>query len=539
MSKVLNNPIISGYYPDPSICRVGDDFYLVNSSFELWPGLPVFHSKDLIHWEQIANAVGPENDFHVERNCGVGGLMAPTLRYSNGKFYIINANFADKGNYIITADNPRGPWSSIHWLEDVPGIDASIFFDNDGKCYIIGTGNVWDNGTGEKERGIWLAEYDIEKFKLIGEPVCIYNSALRGGASPEAPHIYKKGEYYYLLTAEGGTEHYHAVMVARSKELFGFYEGNPANPVLTHRQMGFDVDIANVGHVDLVELEDGSWYAVMLASRLIDGNHKNLGRETFICPVTWERDWPVFSAKSGRLDWEYPAPNLKEEIYAKENAFDDFDNNKLPLYWTFWGKPQKGMYSIEDSSLILKCIAQGLGDELNTMKMDGVRHENWHSAFIARRQCSPYARITTKMNFWPQESESAGIAIVQAMNHQVHVERAISDGRQVLRTVLVTAEYNCPPYFPGFECSTKKQILESVECDAKDIVLQVELNRQKWSIKYGADTTNLKELATVDGRLINPEKVGCMCGTMLGMFASGNGTDVDNSAKFDWFLMEQ
>ena len=361
MSKVLNNPIISGYYPDPSICRVGDDFYLVNSSFELWPGLPVFHSKDLIHWEQIANAVGPENDFHVERNCGVGGLMAPTLRYSNGKFYIINANFADKGNDIITADNPRGPWSSIHWLEDVPGIDASIFFDNDGKCYIIGTGNVWDNGTGEKERGIWLAEYDIEKFKLIGEPVCIYNSALRGGASPEAPHIYKKGEYYYLLTAEGGTEHYHAVMVARSKELFGFYEGNPANPVLTHRQMGFDVDIANVGHADLVELEDGSWYAVMLASRLIDGNHKNLGRETFICPVTWERDWPVFSAKSGRLDWEYPAPNLKEEIYAKENAFDDFDNNKLPLYWTFWGKPQKDMYSIEDSSLILKCIAQGLG----------------------------------------------------------------------------------------------------------------------------------------------------------------------------------
>ena len=539
MSKVLRNPIIPGYYPDPSICRVGDDFYLVNSSFELWPGLPVFHSKDLIHWEQIANAVGPENDFHMERNCGVGGLMAPTLRYSNGKFYIINANFADKGNYIITADNPRGPWSSIHWLDDVPGIDASIFFDNDGKCYIIGTGNVWDNGTGEKERGIWLAEYDIEKFKLIGEPVCIYNSALRGGASPEAPHIYKKGEYYYLLTAEGGTEHYHAVMVARSKELFGFYEGNPANPVLTHRQMGFDVDIANVGHADLVELEDGSWYAVMLASRLIDGNHKNLGRETFICPVTWERDWPVFSAKSGRVDCEYPAPKLKEEVCAKENAFDDFDDNTLPLYWTFWGKPGKNMYSIEDSNLILKCISQGLADELNPMRMDGVRHDDWHAAYVARRQRSPYARITAKMNFWPKESESAGIGIVQAMNHQVHIERAVSDGKQVLRVVLVTADYNCPPYFPGFDGHTKKEIVSSVECEEKDIILQVELNRQRWSVKYGKDSANLNELTVVDGSLINPEKVGCMCGTMLGMFATGNGTNVNNEAKFDWFLIEQ
>ena len=220
MANKLKNPIIPGFYPDPSICRVGDDFYLAVSSFELCPGVPVFHSKDLANWELISHAVTPANGFHVEANCGVGGVMAPTIRYWKGTYYIINANFSDKGNYIVTAADPHGPWSDPHWMDDVPGIDASIFFDTDDKCYVIGTGDVWENEGGRMERGIWIAEYDIENFKVISEPFTIFNSALRGGASPEAPHLYHIGEYYYLIYAEGGTEHYHAVMSARSRELF-------------------------------------------------------------------------------------------------------------------------------------------------------------------------------------------------------------------------------------------------------------------------------------------------------------------------------
>ena len=279
MNKLVN-PIIEGFYPDPTICRVGDDYYIACSSFELVPGLPIFHSKDLAHWEQICYAMTEENGLHMEKNGMVGGIMAPTLRYHKGTFYIMNTNFCDRGNYIITATDPAGPWSEPHWLDDVPGIDASFFFDHDGQCYVMGTGDVWDNGAGQKERGIWLAKFDIENFRMAGEPVTIFNSALRGAAAPEAPHIYHIGSYYYLVIAEGGTEHYHSVVVARSKELFGFYEGNPANPVMTHRHMGFKAPIINVGHADLVELPDGSWYAVMLASRLIDGTGKNLGRET-------------------------------------------------------------------------------------------------------------------------------------------------------------------------------------------------------------------------------------------------------------------
>ncbi len=182
-----------------------------------------------------------------------GGLMAPTIRYYNGVFYIINANFSHKGNYIITAKRPEGPWSEPVWLEEVPGIDASLFIDDNGEAYVIGTGMYVDDGCGNKEKRIWIAHFDLDTFKLISKPVSIFNSAMRVSVSPEAPHIYHVGEYYYLVIAEGGTEHYHSVIVARSKTVSGWYESCPANPVFTHRHMGLRCPITNVGHADLVE----------------------------------------------------------------------------------------------------------------------------------------------------------------------------------------------------------------------------------------------------------------------------------------------
>lgn len=536
MKEKLQNPIIPGFYPDPTICRVGKDFYLACSSFEMFPGIPIFHSEDLVHWEQIGNAMTAENHFHMERNSGVGGLMAPTLRYHNGTFYILNANFADKGNYIVTAKDPAGPWSDPHWLTDIPGIDASLFFDNDGKTYVMGTGDCWDNGTGVMERGIWVAEYDIENFRRISEPVTIFNSALRGGSAPEAPHIYHIGDWYYLIIAEGGTEHYHAVMVARSRKITDFFEGNPANPVMTHRHMGYGCPITNVGHADLVELEDGSWYAVMLGSRLIDGKYKNLGRETFICPVVWERDWPLFSPETGKVELTYDAPESLEQVaYGKAPATDEFEDDKLPLYMVTWGTPGSEYYKIEDSCLKIKCIPQILEKELEPMKMDGVLSDDKYAAFIARRQCAVNASVTAKMHFYPQGRESAGITAVQAMNHQLHIERAAEEGRQVIRVILVTAEYNKPPYFPGFESKTSTKVLECAQWDAEDIVLKLNMKGEDFTVYYGESEDQLKELCKVDGALINPEKVGCMCGTLLGMYATGNGTDCDNCAAFDWF----
>lgn len=539
MTHKITNPIIPGFYPDPSICRVGEDYYLACSSFELNPGVPVFHSRDLAHWEQISYAVTMENGLHVEKNSMVGGVMAPTIRYHEGTFYIINANFCDKGNYIVTAKDPAGPWSEPHWLTDVPGIDASIFFDHDGQCYVLGTGNVWDNGAGQMERGIWLAKYDIEHFKMAGEPVTIWNSALRVGASPESPHLYHIGEYYYLMIAEGGTEHYHAVMVARSRELFGFYEGNPANPVMTHRHMGFTCPIINVGHADLVELPDGSWYAVMLASRLISGECKNLGRETFLCPVVWEREWPLFSPETGKVEWEYDAPEcLPWTEYPEEPSFDDFDEESPAMYWNTWGTPYEKFYEIRDSVLSLRCIRQTLCDDLEPMGF-GQELKNDHVAsFIARRQRQPYTKITCSMNFAPAGQESAGLAVVQAMNHQYHLERALEDGVSVVRLILVTAEYDRPPYFPGFTSTTNCTVVASAPWEKDGIILQIEMDQEEFTIRYGEDPEKLQILCIADGKRINPEKVGCMAGTMIGMFASGNGKDSDHCADFEWFEMK-
>lgn len=538
--EMIRNPILPGYYPDPSICRVGKDFYLVCSSFEMVPGLPIFHSRDLVHWEQIGNAMTQDNGFYMERSSGVGGLMAPTLRYHNGTFYILNANFADQGNFIITAKDPKGTWSCPHWLRDVPGIDASLFFDTDGKAYVMGTGNVWDNGTGVKERGIWIAEYDIERYCCLTEPVTIFNSALRGAASPEAPHIYHVGDWYYLVIAEGGTEHYHAVMVARSKTVMGFYQGNPANPVMTHRHMGFACPITNVGHADLVELEDGSWYAVLLGSRLIQGRYKNLGRETFLCPVVWEREWPLFSPQTGKVEWQYPAPeSLEQEVYEAPPERDHFDEERLPLHLVQWGTPNREIFKIEDSNLKISCIPQTLDEELEPMGPAEKKREGSYAPFVARRQCAVHVAISTAMKFLPKGAETAGIGVVQAMNHQLHVERALEQGNQVVRAVLVTAEYNHPPYFPGFVSETHRRILKSVPWEKEEIVLKVEMNEETFTVSYGDSEQCLQSFCVVDGAQINPEKVGCMCGTLVGIYATGNHTKSENAAWFDWMRYQE
>lgn len=533
--SMIHNPVISGFYPDPTAIRVGEDFYLACSSFELVPGLPIFHSRDLAHWEQIGNAMTPENGLRMEKNSMGGGLMAPTLRYHNGTFYIINTNFSDKGNYIITAKDPAGPWSEPHFLDDVPGIDASLFFDEDGKTYVIGTGNVWDNGTGVMERGIWLAEYDVEAFRMKGEPVTIFNSALRVGASPESPHIYKRGDYYYLIIAEGGTEHYHAVMAARSKDLFGFYEGCPANPVLTHRHLGFRAPIINIGHADLVDLPDGSWCAFMLGSRLIDGEYKNLGRETFYCPVVWERDWPFFATETGKVEESYPIPSCLQECpLPKRPAREDFEGEKLPMDFVFWGEPQEGMWKIENSALTLSCLSSSLWDDLRpfTMGVDPVTA--YTPAFAAMRQTAVSQRFLAKMCFVPQEGEEAGLAIVQAMNHQIHLARTCKEGRGLLLARLVTSDFPGPQYLPGFTSTTHEEILLCLPCEEEEIILGFAIEGETVRLLAGPTEAEVKEVGLADAGKINPEKVGCMTGTVVGMFASGK-QEKRGSASFDWF----
>lgn len=529
--KQLRNPILPGFYPDPSICRVGDDFYLVCSSFELCPGIPLFHSRDLAHWEQLCYVMTPENGFHVAKNCGSGGVMAPTIRYRNGIYYIINCNFSDRGNFIVTATDPAGPWSAPHWLDDVPGIDASIFFDDDGQCYVVGTADIWPDGRGGLRQGLWAAKYDIERFRMAGEPVALWGGALSDVHAPEAPHLYHIGEWYYLLIAEGGTEYYHAVTVARSRSPLGPYEGYKGNPVLTMRHLGRRAAIQNAGHADLVELPDGSWYAVFLASRVIGGVSKNLGRESYIVPVRWEDGWPLLAPDTGKVEWEYPFPeSLPWTPLPEKTIRDGFSGEKLGLDWSFWGTPYEKFWTLSEDGLRIRCMKQSLTDPLRQASFEPDDSKEYFAPFVARRRLQPHCRFACRMRFAPGEGESAGIAVMQAMNHQLHLERT----QDALRLLLFTADYELPPYIPGFTSVTNRRVIAEAPWNDEEIVLEMELNENDYCFRFGPDEQHLTELACVDGALINPEKVGCMVGEVLGLYASANGSASENSAVFAW-----
>ena len=294
------NPIMPGFYPDPSICAVGEDYYLVNSSFAYFPGLPLMHSKDLVHFEQIGNVLDRPSQLPLENAGHSQGLFAPTIRYHEGTFYVICTNVSHGGNFVVTATNPEGPWSEPHYLEGADGIDPSLFFDEDGKCYYIGT---HPNPDGVKYNGDWfiyIQEVDTVNWKMVGDKYNVWNGALKGVHWPEGPHLYKIGEYYYILHAEGGTGPEHAVSVARSKEVFGPYENNFCNPILTHRHLGQQYPIKYVGHADLIQTPKGEWFLTMLAVRPKEC-YTTMGRETFLAKVTWENDWPVVNPGVGIL----------------------------------------------------------------------------------------------------------------------------------------------------------------------------------------------------------------------------------------------
>ena len=539
MPDELRNPILPGYYPDPSICRVGQDFYLIASSFMLYPGVPIFHSTDLVHWEQIGNVLDRPSQLHLTGTPLAGGIMAPTIRYHDGVFYIINTNFSAKGNFLVTATDPRGPWSDPIWLPDVEGIDPSLFFDDDGRCYVSGTHRLKKEDGSTGAQVIWMAEIDLATMKLCSDPVDIWGGALVNAPYPEAPHLYKKDGWYYLVIAEGGTEHFHAVTVARSHSLNTWFEGYKGNPVLTHRHLGKNFPIGNPGHVDLVETPTGEWYAVLLASRLIGGYHKNLGRETYIVPVTWEDDWPVLSPGTGKVEWSYPAPELPVSPVKFKPAREDFNHSKLGMDFIFLGTPYEDFWQIENGWLNMKLLPREMSPEQSRISFGRSEPDPTipSLAFIGKRQTHLSYRVGTRLRFTAEKiNEVAGLAIVQASNHQLRLERTLDDGRQIVSLVQVTTEFDRLPFSPDFKSKTNAEVMAAADCPWPEAVLEIRQRLQDIEFWYGPDENSLRLLiGEVDGRVINPEKVGGMIGTCIGMFATANKAISDNQAAFDWF----
>lgn len=515
MSKV-KNPILSGFYPDPSICRVKDTYYIVNSTFAYFPGVPIFASKDLCHFRQIGNILDRPSQLPLGNDGMSRGIFAPTIRYYDGVFYMITTNVSFGGNFIVTATDPAGPWSEPHYLKGAEGIDPSIFFDEDGKCYYIGTR---PNPEGVRYNGDWyiyIQELDIKNFCLVGDYKLAWKGAMRDAEWPEGPHLYKKDGWYYIMHAEGGTGPSHAVCVARSKEIFGSYVGNFDNPILTHRHLGKSYPIRYVGHADLVDTPEGDWYMVMLASRPCEG-YSGLGRETFLAKVTWENGWPVVNEGEGRLT-DILNVDLSEEDALPEQDFYTFHNRALDPHFVTVRNPKPDMYSLEriPGKLALKTAAEVITAP-TTASYLGVRQKSYN--YMAE----------TRMEFAPGVGEEAGIVILQSEMASLRFVVMEENGKILLRVVKFGESPN----------RVDSVIAEITLPQAKiAITLKIMQRGQKLSFWYALQNEGFAKLpAEADARFLSTEMAGGFVGNTIGMYASANHRDSGNYALFDYFAV--
>lgn len=363
------NPIIKGFNPDPSICRVGEDFYLVTSTFEFFPGVPIYHSKNLVNWELINYCLTTDSQLPLEGARSSDGIYAPTIRYYDGTFFMTTTNVSTGGHFIVHTKDIYGEWSEPHYV-DQGGIDPSLFWDDDGTCYFV------SNGLDENDRvSIFLCTLDPYTGKKQTETTLISYGC--GGRYPEAPHIYKINGYYYLMLAEGGTEYGHMETMGRAKNIYGPYEPCPHNPILSHRDAPGPIQAT--GHADIVEDQNGNWWMVCLAIRPIKGMQlHHLGRESFLAPLTWdENGWPVVG-NNGKIDFEMDGPLPGPTPKAVRSDFcDSFDKDTLDLRWSFVRNPRRENYVLENGRLILKGGQDTLSTPMGHPTMIALRQEEF------------------------------------------------------------------------------------------------------------------------------------------------------------------
>jgi xylan 1,4-beta-xylosidase len=500
----FRNPIISGLASDPSICRAGDDYYLVTSTFEYFPGLPIYQSKDLVHWKIIGYALHKASQNPLMGcDSGTGGQYAPTIRYNNGIFYVVCTNYGgqgSKGAFYVTATNPAGLWSEPHWTDNW-GVDPSLLFANDSVYYTHPAG--CDGYFMQATLNLKTGKFNKPERKLANGT---------GGACPEGPHMYKLNDKYYLMAAEGGTGYGHMETMQRSDSPWGPFEKSPVNPIISHKDAPTNPFQA-IGHADLVETPDG-WWLVCLGFRPKGGKYHHLGRETFLAPVTWNADgWPKVMP-DGIVKQEMTAPNLPQHIWEKDPIRDDFDQTTLRLDWNFVRNPGSfWSLSNKPGSLQLKGTATSFREKLSP-------------AFIGRRQTAFNLLTSTKIDFVPTaENEEAGLVV--RGNDANHFDFLITTfaGKRVvmLRQFL----------------SGKTVGLNYREIPEGEIVLRIiatDLEYQFW-VQQEGKTAEL--IGTTLTKNMSTEVIGGFTGTFIGMYASGNGKSNTNPAYFDWFDFEE
>ncbi|GHJ43332.1 glycoside hydrolase 43 family protein [Catellatospora sp. TT07R-123] len=491
---MFHNPVISGMHPDPSICRVDDDYYLACSSFEYFPGVPIFHSRDLVHWEQIGNALDRPSQLHITTDTpSSGGVYAPTLRHHDGRFWLITTNVAPGGTTMLfTATDPAGPWSEPI-RTGIPGIDPDLAWDDQGRCWCT-------------YAGIEQVRIDPDTGQTFGTPHRLWSGGT-GAQAPEAPHLYRIGDYWYLLIAEGGTERGHAVSIARGPAPEGPFEPCPANPILTHR--GVNHPIQNTGHADLVQSPDGSWWMVLLGVRPGGGTPgwHVLGRETFLTPVTWADGWPMV----GRVEPALASPPWPALPLAAAPVRDDFDADRLHPRWISVRSRPDELCSLGERPGWLTLRARGASlDQPDVM-------------FVGRRQQHLSCTARTLLD---AAQGRGGLAVRLDESH--HYEIEVGDGQvrasaraSSLQTTLGTRTTPDGPVRLRIDIIASAPAQWHPREEPDTVRLGIE----------GSDGT-FDVLAELDGRYLSTEVAGGFTGRVLGMYAAAG------TVQFDWFDYE-
>ena len=500
------NPIIPGFHPDPSICRVGEDYYLVTSSFEYFPGVPVFHSKDLVHWEQIGHCLTRASQLPLDHASCSGGIFAPTLRWHDGRFYMVTTNTTRGGNFYVWTDDPAGEWSEPIYVRQ-GGIDPSLLFA-DGKVYFTSTGAAEDyQGPG----GIFCSEIDITTGAFIQPPRWIW--AGTGGQFPEGPHLYQIDGTYYLLIAEGGTEYGHMETIARADTPYGPFAPCPHNPILSHRS--YQSPIQATGHADLVQAHDGHWWLVCLGIRPVTYPPRyHLGRETFLAPVVWNADgWPVVG-DHGHIALEMDGPTPPAAPVPTIPAKDDFDASTPGLVWNFLRNPYPADWSLtaRPGWLRLTGSAVSLNDQDSP-------------AFLGRRQEDFNCVAETLLDFTPRvDGEEAGLtAQACAFFHYAIAVARVNGQRCVLarrRVGSITVLDACQPIPEG------------------PVTLRITAEPKTYHFAYQVDGGEMVNLLDAETAFLATEVAGGFTGVYFGLYATGNGTPSTVPADFDWFVYQ-
>ncbi|WP_300544894.1 glycoside hydrolase family 43 protein [Maricaulis sp.] len=507
----FRNPVLSGFYPDPSNTRAGEDYYLVTSTFAYYPGLPVFHSRDLVNWTQIGNAID-RPDMVDFGNLGLSrGLFAPAIEYHDGVFYILNTCVDCGGNFLVTAEDPAGPWSDPVWLPDLEGgIDPSLFVDDDGRAYILNNGPPDRTPEYEGHRAIWIQEFDLENLETFGPRTVLVDGGIDFSQQPvwiEGPHIYKVDGRYLLSAAEGGTAINHSQVVLESDAPMGPYEAWENNPILTQRDLPPDRahPVTSAGHADLVQTPDGDWWATFLAVRPYQGDMYNTGRETFLMPVRWENGWPRITAPDEEIPPVMARPGLPDRsspAVPMSGAFtvrEEFDGDALPLHWLTVRNPQDDWMRVENGDLVLEPRSDGLGDFANP-------------SYAGRRQQHIFAQASTEVRFAPsRDGDRAGLAVFQNDEYWYLASVSRLDGETAIRV-----ERRAGPGDPA-----DGETLVAVPFSAESPVqLMARARGAEYDFFYRFDEGDwVPLLENADGTILSTQVAGGFVGVTMGPYA--------------------